>query len=83
MLLTESRRGVASVRRAVRDDRAAEADGPAVRAVGEEDAFQGVSCRTVFVLPMPAAVGCVQDSSFVAHGPAFERVKEFHVEQVH
>ncbi len=64
----------------VRDDGAAEADGPTTVSIGEEHALKRVFRATALRGPMLAAVNGVNDRSFGADGPAFLRINKLHVE---
>src|SRR5205085_1910599 len=64
-----------------RDDRPAEADGPAARALREEKSFERVRRARCFRAPSRAAVRGVNRDAFAAHGPALALVEELHVEE--
>ena len=66
----------------ISDDSAAEADGPTVISVGEEDSFQRMLGAAAFGGPMFAAVGRVNYCSLGAHRPALASVQKLYVKQI-
>src|SRR5258705_7113850 len=81
-LSPEPRRFGARVRRPVRNDRAAETDGPTMCTIREEDSFQRVRSVAAFTQPMQAAIGCVQQRAFSSNCPTFPGIKKFHIQQI-
>src|SRR6185503_8164366 len=81
-LSPKPRRFGARVRRPVRNDRAAETDGPTVCTVSEEDSFQRVRRIAALTQPMQAAIGSVQQGTFSTNRPTFRGIKKFYVQQI-
>jgi hypothetical protein len=66
----------------IRDERTAEAHGPAAISTREENSLQRMPGSTAFSGPMLTAVAGMNDCSFSAYRPTFLRIYKLHVKQI-